>query len=161
MFIMGLILGSFGSVILARLQWPIQKDSLKSVLLGRSQCPSCKHTLGASELVPLLSFFLQRRRCRHCKQKIAWKYPLLECFSALVFVLTYLTLRNLGVESWSLMIFWMAVNWLFLMLFFYDIETLELHITVWVIVFLLILVPQFLNSMGNYQHAVIASLVFG
>ncbi len=58
---LGLIFGSFGSVILSRRG---ESDTLKqasSILWGRSACPHCKTTLQARDLVPLLSFVFQKR----------------------------------------------------------------------------------------------------
>lgn len=37
---------------------------------GRSRCASCGHTLGAGDLIPVLSFLLRRGRCRYCGARI-------------------------------------------------------------------------------------------
>ena len=68
---LGLVFGSFGSVLITRMP----KDES---LGGRSHCPHCRHKLHAIELIPLISFLVQGGRCRHCKAKISWQYPLLE-----------------------------------------------------------------------------------
>lgn len=62
---------------------------------GRSQCEHCKHILSAADLIPLLSFFVLRGRCRYCKKSLSWQYPLVEAgtgllFAALVFRLDLL-----------------------------------------------------------------------
>lgn len=36
----------------------------------RSQCPQCDHVLSVVDLIPLVSFLLQRGRCRYCQKKI-------------------------------------------------------------------------------------------
>ena len=68
---------------------------------GRSRCPACGHPLGAAELVPVLSWLIQRGRCKWCGKKISIRYPLTELAFALVtvlcllrFDLTVLCLRN-------------------------------------------------------------------
>jgi leader peptidase (prepilin peptidase)/N-methyltransferase len=68
---------------------------------GRSHCPHCRHVLGASELVPVFSWLIQKGRCRNCGEKISVRYPLTELIFALVtvlcllrFDLTVLCLRN-------------------------------------------------------------------
>lgn len=73
----------------------------ESFLKGRSHCTSCGHTLGVTELVPVLSWVFQRGKCRWCGEKISVRYPLTELgFSALTvlcllrFDLTVLCLRN-------------------------------------------------------------------
>lgn len=78
--LLGLILGSFGNVVIARL--PEGRS-----FGGRSECPRCNKTLRARELIPILSFALQRGRCRGCGAPIAWQYPLVEISSALLFLL--------------------------------------------------------------------------
>lgn len=83
---MGLLLGSFLNVIILRLK------SGEKIALGRSHCPHCGQTLAAYELVPLLSFILQKGRCRHCQKKISWQYPLVEFFTGGLFVLITYTL---------------------------------------------------------------------
>lgn len=67
---------------------------------GRSRCPVCGHVLGASELLPVLSFLVQRGRCRHCGAKLSLRYPMTELGFALLTVLSYqrfgLSLYGLG-----------------------------------------------------------------
>lgn len=45
----------------------------------------CNHELGASELVPLWSFFVQRGKCRECGHKLSFQYPLVEFISGAIF----------------------------------------------------------------------------
>ena len=91
-FIFGLIAGSFLNVVIIRsddfYNLPEQrKKSLFGLLGGRSHCPNCKKILTWRELVPVLSFFIQKGRCNHCRLPISWQYPLVELGTALVFVL--------------------------------------------------------------------------
>lgn len=62
--VLGLIFGSFFAALITR--WP----EGKSVLRGRSACDACGRTLGAAELVPLLSTLFQRGRCKSCGSAI-------------------------------------------------------------------------------------------
>ncbi len=61
----GLIFGSFIAAL--TLRWPAGR----SIAAGRSNCDSCGQTLGARDLVPVLSFLALRGRCRHCGAAIA------------------------------------------------------------------------------------------
>lgn len=63
--VLGLVAGSFVGALVAR--WPRGE----SVARGRSRCDACGRTLASRELVPLLSFVLQRGRCRACGAPIA------------------------------------------------------------------------------------------
>ncbi|MGE5298202.1 MAG: prepilin peptidase [Acidobacteriaceae bacterium] len=81
LFIFGLIVGSFLNVVIFRLH------SGKSFVKGRSACPHCGHELSALDLVPVLSFILLKARCRYCRNRISWQYPLVEIITGLSFAL--------------------------------------------------------------------------
>ncbi len=71
LFVLGTCIGSF----LNALNYRVVED--KS-LLTRSACPRCGHTLSPLELIPLVSFLIQKGRCRACKKPISFRYPLVE-----------------------------------------------------------------------------------
>lgn len=83
-FIFGLGVGSFLNSIIFRLH------KKKSFLKGRSYCPYCKHVLTIRDLIPLVSFFIQKGKCRYCGKKISWQYPLVELTTAIIFLAFYL-----------------------------------------------------------------------
>ena len=72
----GLVAGSFLATALIR--WP----KGESVAGGRSRCDRCAAPLGAWELVPLLSFAVQRGRCRRCGGRIDPRHPAVETAAA-------------------------------------------------------------------------------
>ena len=57
------------------------------LISGYSYCPHCKIRLKWFELIPVLSFIIQKRKCNNCGQPISWQYPLAELFTATIFVL--------------------------------------------------------------------------
>ncbi|MCD2325412.1 prepilin peptidase [Sphingomonas sp. IC-56] len=63
--LLGAIFGSFIATLAIR--WP---DG-RSVSRGRSACDGCGRALGPHELGPLVSYVLQRGRCRSCGEGIA------------------------------------------------------------------------------------------
>ena len=67
---------------------------------SRSCCPVCGHTLGAADLVPLLSWLFLRGKCRYCRTKISPRYPLTEALLALCFV-SLLYRFGLGADTLS------------------------------------------------------------
>ena len=92
---LGAVMGSFLNCAAYRLARG------ESFVTGRSRCPKCGHTLTAAELIPVLSWLIQRGRCRACGERISARYPLTELAFALVtvlcllrFGLTVLCLRN-------------------------------------------------------------------
>ena len=78
--ITGLAVGSFINVLALR---SLKEESL---LFPASYCPKCHKPLGPGELIPLVSFFMQDGRCKHCNKPIAWYYPLVEFLTAVLFV---------------------------------------------------------------------------
>lgn len=82
LFVLGAVVGSFLNLV--GLRW----DSGRG-LLGRSSCPSCGKILKWRELVPILSFFILKARCRGCQKKISWQYPAVEILTGLVFATIY------------------------------------------------------------------------
>ena len=110
--ILGLALGSFASVIIHRLN-----TGEKGIFLGRSKCPRCKKELKGIDLIPLLSFLVNKAKCRFCRNPIAFRYPLLElAMGGLFFLTTYL----LGVEPIGNLVFYLFISFIFVLLTFYD-----------------------------------------
>lgn len=86
LFLLGAAIGSFLNVVILRTEK--KEDFVK----GRSYCPHCKETLTARELIPLISFVIQGGKCRHCKAKISWQYPIVELISGVSYVIAFLAL---------------------------------------------------------------------
>lgn len=82
--LLGMILGSFYNVV----GWRLPKG--ESIIYPPSHCPNCNHQLKILDLIPVFSFILQRGKCRYCKNKIAWYYPVFEFLCGIVFMLCYL-----------------------------------------------------------------------
>jgi len=88
-FLLGITFGSFFNVVGLRLpkNEPFSND--------RSYCPSCKKQLKWYELIPVLSFFIQKGKCNNCKSKISWMYPAVELLTGFLFMYSYL---QIGLE---------------------------------------------------------------
>lgn len=81
-FVFGLIIGSFLNVVICRF------NTSKS-FGGRSVCLSCNEELCWYDLVPLVSFFILKGRCRHCRSRFSWQYPIVELTTATLFALLF------------------------------------------------------------------------
>ncbi|HME81785.1 MAG TPA: prepilin peptidase [Candidatus Eremiobacteraceae bacterium] len=80
----GAAFGSFLNVVIYRL------PRGESLVFPASHCPSCGHTLGPLDNVPLVSWVMLRGRCRYCGAAIAARYPLVETLTACLFALSFL-----------------------------------------------------------------------
>lgn len=88
-FIFGICLGSFTTVLITRI--PIGED----FVFSRSRCPSCAKKLGATELIPLLSWVMLKAKCKNCKTKISSFYPLSELIVGFLAIFAFFLESNL------------------------------------------------------------------
>lgn len=80
-FLIGLAVGSFLNVVILR-------GERQEKLNGRSRCESCGKTLSVLELIPLISYIIQKGRCRSCGIVLSLQYPLMELTTAILFALS-------------------------------------------------------------------------
>ena len=97
----GACLGSFLNVVILRLprrlEWQWKRDSREAlgepelydppppgIVVERSHCPHCKAQLRWYENIPLVSWAIQRGKCRHCGAGISLQYPLVELLTMLL-----------------------------------------------------------------------------
>ena len=80
-FVLGLLLGSFLNVVIARL------PRGESIVSPPSKCPRCKTRIHPWDNVPILSFVLLRGRCRSCRKRISWRYPVVELTAGVLLLL--------------------------------------------------------------------------
>lgn len=80
LMVLGLIMGSFLNVVIARVP-----EGLSIVHPG-SRCPRCGHALAWYENVPVLSWLVLRARCSACRAPISWRYPAVELLTGLLFL---------------------------------------------------------------------------
>lgn len=76
----GLVIGSFLNVVVHRV------PEGRSLAHPRSACPGCATPIAAYDNIPLVSWVALRGRCRHCRQRISARYPLVEAGTAALFV---------------------------------------------------------------------------
>jgi leader peptidase (prepilin peptidase) / N-methyltransferase len=82
-FFFGLLLGSFLNVCIYRIPRNIFWQS------WRSFCFNCHNTIPFYLNIPIISFFLLRRKSKCCQQKIPWQYPIVELLAGISLVLIY------------------------------------------------------------------------
>lgn len=79
LFIYGLLFGSFYNVVGLRV------PEYKSIIVPRSACSTCGHQLKPYELLPVISYFLQKGKCRGCQSRISPIYPFFELLTGILF----------------------------------------------------------------------------
>ena len=91
-FLYGIVIGSFVNVCIYRI--PLSEDIVKE----RSHCMSCGHVLQWFELIPLVSYLVQKGKCRNCGTKLSVQYPLIEGLNGVLYVLIAV-INGLNVDS--------------------------------------------------------------
>lgn len=111
-FVTGLAFGSFLNVCVYRLPKGL------SVVTPRSACPKCGKMIAFYDNLPVISWLVLRGRCRHCKNRIAVRYLLVELLTGCVFLACY------AFFGWTLAtIKFCAFGFLIIGLIFTDAET--------------------------------------
>jgi prepilin signal peptidase PulO-like enzyme (type II secretory pathway) len=140
LFIFGLIFGSFLNVVALRYDGEHFLFD-PAVIGGRSHCPHCNRKLRWFELIPVISFLAQRARCRGCRIRIGWQYPIVELLTGVVFAAV--PARLAGVLS------------------AYDVAT-GVFAALWILVFALLILISYvdirLNIVPDECHVMLAAL---
>ncbi|HAN21663.1 MAG TPA: prepilin peptidase [Clostridiales bacterium] len=114
-FFFGVIIGSFLNVIIYRVPKEIP------FWQGRSYCVSCGKTIKPYDLIPIISFFILRGRCRNCNNKFSRRYPLVEIITGLIALVLY---WNFGISVVSFIYF--TVSAILVAISFIDFDTMTI-----------------------------------
>jgi leader peptidase (prepilin peptidase) / N-methyltransferase len=104
-------IGSFLGVLIHRLPRHLP------VALARSGCDACGTRLEPLDLVPLVSYALQRGRCRYCHHPIGWFHPIIE-LAALCVAIWAVLACDTPQEAWIACL----LGWMLLALGWIDVE---------------------------------------
>lgn len=92
--ILGLIFGSFGTLVSYRLAHK------QPIVFTRSKCLHCGYLLKVWNLIPVFSWIIQGGKCSSCHKKISLRYPLIELSFVLSFLAVYFALgQNLDAKT--------------------------------------------------------------
>jgi leader peptidase (prepilin peptidase)/N-methyltransferase len=96
--VLGLAIGSFLNVVIYRV------PNGKSLVTPSSHCPDCQTPIRNRHNVPVLGWLILRGRCADCHTPISPRYPLVEFFTCLAFVLVTWRLHSSdrlpGLPAW-------------------------------------------------------------
>ena len=148
-FIFGLAIGSFLNVVIYRLK------TNESILIGRSHCPKCGAILKWYDLIPVLSFLIQKGECRYCQKKISFQYPLVEIITGLLFVLI---LSKFGFDL-LITYYLLLITCFLIVIFVYDLRH---YLILDKIVFPAIIIVLFYQVfIGNFLNPFLSALLAG
>ena len=154
--------GSFANVCIYRL--PLNKG----VVSGRSYCPNCKKKIAWYDNIPIISYLLILAKCRKCKKKISFQYPLVE----LITIITFLTIYFIyGITMTTILLIILFLK--FIIIFFIDLKhfiipnslTFPMMVLGFIKSFdqnLISLFPNYFNSLlgGILGYGIIWSIIF-
>jgi len=119
-FIFGTVIGSFLNVVLMRY------GTGESVVFSGSRCFSCGKRLSWTELIPIFSFLIQKGRCRNCKSKISWQYPIVEIITGILFLLIFnfqfLIFKQINLSFFLSTSYFLTIASLLIVISVYDIR---------------------------------------
>ncbi len=84
-FVLGTIIGSFLNAYTYRY-------NTGASMMTRSKCMSCSTEIAWYDLIPGISFFILRGKCRVCSSSFSIQYPLIEILTGVLFAGVYWTL---------------------------------------------------------------------
>ncbi len=95
-FILGAVVGSFLNVCICRL------PNKESVVSPPSHCPQCGYRIRFYDNIPLISYLVLGGKCRSCRTRITFQYPLVELVNG---CLTLFLFMKFGVSLTFLVMF--------------------------------------------------------
>lgn len=109
MFFLLLLFFIFGSAVGSFLNVVVDRTVRGETIFGRSHCDFCHRKLSTFDLVPILSFVGLRARCRYCKRKLSWQYPIVETLVGVLFAATFYSQASAGVFSVVPLLYYFAI----------------------------------------------------
>ncbi len=162
-FIIGLCVGSFLNVLVDRI------PRGESVLFGRSHCEFCKKKLEWWELLPVISFLIQRGSCTKCKRFIGWQYLVVELVTGISYVFLFLNLSplnyELGIRNYGEFGYYFFIISIMIVIFFTDlrygiIPDKVLYPTIIISLFYVLLIHDSYFLIHNYLPSAVGAFLF-
>ena len=151
--LLGLCVGSFCNVLIYRI--PLGEEFVKT----SSHCMTCGHPLAWYELIPVVSWLVQKGKCRACGVRLSPQYPIVEAVNGIMWLLTAVLFRG----DWLTVALYCSLFSLLLVLSVIDWRTYIIPNGINLAIFLLGVV-RLISDFGNWPTYLIGmvsvSLVF-
>ena len=133
-FLIGIIIGSFINVFIDR---TIQEES---IIYPPSHCDYCNSRLKIRNLIPIISFLIQKGKCTYCGKKIKIQYPIIEFITGAIFSINYFFIEDITI---ALLI--SSIISLLLGMSIIDIKTKDIYLTHLAILFIINIALVYFN----------------
>ena len=94
--------------------------------MTRSCCPECGAVLKWHNLIPIISFLIQRGKCQYCAKKISWQYPMVELSTGLIFLqifnFKFLIFNEFSISQFINLIYYLLIVSFLIIIFVYDLK---------------------------------------
>ncbi len=87
--LLGLAIGSFLNVVIIRI------PKYENIAFPASHCIKCNEALKWYHNIPLFSWLFLKGKCAYCDEKISIQYPLIEFFTMIIFLFSFLKTGDL------------------------------------------------------------------
>ena len=153
LFIIGACLASFFVCIIDK---PNNIFSIRS----RSQCDHCKKILGPFNLIPIISFLIQKGCCSYCNKKLNSYYLITEIFMGLSLPFVWIVSSNQSIEMQTILIL-IVISFCYLV--FLDWQKMLISMPVCLIIFIFSILLWSLESNFSKQLLLlkVLGLIFG
>ncbi|MCY7915590.1 prepilin peptidase [Bacillus haynesii] len=150
LFTAGLVLGSFFNSAGHRIPEKI------SLIAPRSLCRVCKRQLGFAELIPVLSYLMQRGRCKGCQTPVSIVYPAVELSAAILFAFAGMRIGHQGE-----LVIVLALISMLLVVFVSDVAHMVIPDAVLCFFLLVFAIGRFLVPLEQWHSGLSGALVGG
>jgi len=152
-FLFGLCIGSFLNVLILRL--PMNEK----IGMDRSRCPNCRKVLQWFELIPVVSFLLQKTVCRGCQKHISWQYILVELATGVFFLVSFYNYIA-GIENILVAVLKVLISVALILVFMIDLKFgVILDVIIWPAIIIIFLLQLYLGH--SYLDLIIGSAIAG
>ena len=156
-FFLGAALGSFAGVLVERMYREEQ------FITGGSYCESCKKALKWNDMIPIISYFALKGKCRYCKKKLPKLLPIIEISMGIttmvIFYVSFLSLDGsiiLTINNVINFVFLFLVFFFLQIIFFMDAKYMVIPVVPVYLIGVIYLIYAFLvyGFEGNYLYSI-------